>query len=99
MRTRFGLKVAPGIKTTENSTNIPASIRTLYNFKTSKHRSVTCTHRSVNLHFSRHRSVIFRVTEEFLFLVNFYNIDLQGLHRSDKFHIDLKSSKKKYIDL
>ena len=94
MRTRFGLKVAPGIKTAENYTNIPASIRTLYNFKTSKHRSVTCQHRSVNLHFSRHRSVIFRVTKEFLFLVNFQNTDLQGLHRSDKFHIDLKSSKK-----
>ena len=83
--------------------NIPrifqSNIRTLYNFKTSKHRSVTCQHRSDNLHFFRHRSVIFSVILEFLFLVNFYNTDLQALHRSDKINIDLKSSKKIYIDL
>ena len=67
--------------------------------KLQKHRSVTCQHRSENWHFFRHRSAKFSVFLEILFLVNFYNTDLQTLHRSDKIDIDQKSRKKKYTDL
>ena len=82
MRTRFGLKVAPGIKTTENSTNIPASIRTLYNFKTSKHRTVTCPHRSVKgisscfhevfFNFKKLTGYFYVVANVFLFPITFF---------------------------